>query len=79
MRLVHSPIQVFKYRRCLSKAGDKRNRRLFYAIILTTAACLAVQGCKGQPDGSLEKGTGLELVDTFVAGIAVKSVLVFTP
>ena len=40
-----------------SKAGDRRfrsNWRLFYAIILTTAAYLAIQGRKGQPSGSLE-------------------------
>ena len=32
----------------------KSNRQLFYAIILTTAACLPVQGSKGQSNGSLE-------------------------
>ena len=40
-----------------SKADDRHfrsNRRLFYAIILATVACLAVQGRKGQPYGSLE-------------------------
>ena len=52
-----------------SKADDRHfrsNRRLFYTIILATAACLAVQGHKGQPYGeprkSFTKGTGLELV-----------------
>ena len=32
----------------------RSNQRLFCAAILTTAACLAVQGRKGQPNGSLK-------------------------
>ena len=40
-----------------SKADDRSirsNQRFFYAIILTTTACLAIQGRKGQPDGRLK-------------------------
>ena len=39
-----------------SKAGEDVLEVIggFYVIILTTAACYAVQGRKGQPNGSLQ-------------------------